>query len=1143
MKKNPLYVPITLNVMLLGESGVEKNLSSCMPDYRFLGDDCLFGDELFAGQFAAKAERCGAHLHWIMPDALLKGKQDEDGNLEFMELPNRWYVIRLTESEDAVESKAWLVRSDIINSMDDPATREGMIKTALPCLRYDEEKGYWEPAGENQAYYTYVGDVVCQEGEEEKASIEKLTAVTSGDHLFTAMYANSKTIFGFYDSMDGIREGTFTYLVCGYYACEESDPFFDNTGIDPQNNPFHWVWDGDVLPQCSLYHGAVWNVKWQGRDHRYQPDDPLQGELVLADTSAAALSCYIQKQCPEEESLERLLNALQAGILSEFDDKNLSDRLQNMEDGLHQRSFRHLEGGSRVVFKRSEECEETGDFILSQEEYQGFRDLQDKLREWNEKKRIQSDYGKAVYLSWCRYQKEKLETDGSKQEKELQKYLQSFESLGAELSGLESQMDQLWKGLQSQIAGKGITMETDRENFFVQPTPPVLMFIQKDSDRTYQQGFQGDTQGNLSCRISVVDQLDVFCGQQKIILQEKDIRKDILPTSGMPLPDWLRPLFVETILLSGDFSVFLANALKKRVGKEWKMSQLVECIEASRGESLRPMEHSFYSWSMPWHPILMEWRCRLALPNSAGKTALSYYTLGDIDLEPNQESFGDENLLVYGKMLMTPHAPMHLKECLQQLKESYVGEDISKLEELCDRLENRQIISQQLEGFQDYFLGLQYAPAMPILPISGDEDSEGYASRVQQVMTKIYPISHSGLPVDYFMPIQGGSMKLDQIRLIDSFGQFREIQIKEEKVFIGESMRTKKQAEAVLPARFLEGIRLNWQWNWSQDTSLESINGDTSPVLGFLLCDYLNQDMQIYDSTGKFLGWLEETKNGVHWQGSHFDEEEDGKRKEIAGNTKLMSLINSMIGWDMETFRNVLSHMDAHFSSKRQKKHAMTGIANVMALVSASISVEQYGLPVEFWGEKRDSFPYQYGKFALRIGDRLRDQDGVVAFLEDNGEEKDNFQVLHLCLAEEEVETANNVVIQKNEMMFSLSDFADHGRQDFVFFLDPYKEITVTSGLMPVKKVRLAAELFEGQLEKIRPYFLTAPILTLPQEFSLPVNRLRGKTLDFMEIVSDDSLKAIRKELKESDNENLGPDIPQIIEGYLTWREEEGDGR
>lgn len=1143
MKENPLYVPITLNVMLLGEPGLEKNLSSCTPNYRFLREDSLFGDELFAGQFATNAECRGAHLHWVMPDALLKGTQNEEGNLEFMELPNRWYVIRLTGSEDAVESKAWLVRSDVINSMDDAMTQEGIIKTALPCVRYNEKKGYWEPAGEDEAYYTYVGDVVCQEGEEEKASVGKLTAVTSGDYLFTAMYPNSKTIFGFYDSMNGIQEGTFTYLVCGYYACEESDPFSGKTGIDPDNNLFHWVWKGNVLPQCSLYHGVVWNVKWQGGNHCYQSEEPLQGELVLADTSAAALSCYIQKQCPEEESMERLLNALQAGILPEFDDKNLSDRLQNMEDGLHQRSFRYLEGGSRVFFKKSEECDKTGDFSLLQEEYQGFYALQDKLREWNEKKRIQSDYGKAVYLSWCRYQKEKLEAGSSQQEKELQKNLQSFESLGEELSGLESQVNQLRKDLQSQIAEKGITLETDRENFFVQPTPPVLMFIQKDSDRTYQQGFQGDNQGNLSCRILVVDQLDVFCGQQEIVLQEKDIQKAILPTNGMPLPDWLRPLFIETILLSGDFSVFLANVLKKKVGMEWKVDQLVECIESARRESLRPMEHSFYSWSMPWHPILMEWRCRLALPRSAGKTALSYYSLGDIDLEPNQESFGDKNLLVYGKMLMTPHAPLHLRECLQQLKGNYEEEDISKLEELCDRLENRQIISQQLEGFQDYFLGLQYVPAIPILPIPGDEDSERYASRVQQVMTKIYPISHSGLPVDYFMPIQGGYMKLDQIRLIDSFGQFREIQIEEENVFVGESMRTKEQAEAILPARFLEGIRLNWQWNWAQDISRESINEDTSPVLGFLLCDYLNQDMQIYDSTGTFLGWLEETKNGVRWQNTYFDEEEDGNREEISGYSKLLCLIESMSSWDIDTFRKVLSHMDAHFSSKRQKKHAMTGIANVMVLASASISVEEYGLPVEFWGEKRDSFAYQYGKFTLRIGDRLRDQDGVVAFLEDNGEEKDNFRVLHLCLAKEEAATEDNAVIQENEMMFSLSDFADNGRQDFVFFLDPYKAITITSGLMPVKKVQLTAELFERQLKNIRPYFLAAPILTPPQEISLPVNRLRGRTLDFMEIVSDDSFKAVRKKLKESGIGNLGPDIPQVIEGYLTWREEDEDGR
>ena len=42
----------------------------------------------------------GVHLHWALPDALLRGKESEaGGELEMPELPDRWVVLRMLLKE------------------------------------------------------------------------------------------------------------------------------------------------------------------------------------------------------------------------------------------------------------------------------------------------------------------------------------------------------------------------------------------------------------------------------------------------------------------------------------------------------------------------------------------------------------------------------------------------------------------------------------------------------------------------------------------------------------------------------------------------------------------------------------------------------------------------------------------------------------------------------------------------------------------------------------------------------------------------------------------------------------------------------------------------------------------------------------
>ncbi|MDO4337643.1 MAG: hypothetical protein Q4C91_06085 [Eubacteriales bacterium] len=1146
MNDKPLLVPITLNVLLLGNPGIEKTLSAAAFQYRLLGKDCLFGNEIMAGEFSTVQEYPGAHLQWILPDALLHGVQGEDGELSFPEVPNRWYIVRMRTNGGLVESRAWLVRSDVISAEKEGRTSEGMGKTALPALAYDDKKGYWVPAGDEGAYYHFIGDVVSAEDEmKEKDSVEKLSAVGMGDHLFSAMYPNSKTVFGFYDSMKNIQTGTFTYLVCGYYAREESDPFYGNETMSGDNNLMGWTWKGAEKPRCMLCHGAVSKVEWMGREHCYQSQESLKGDLVLAATSAEALSAYIQEKMPEAEGIERILYALQSGLIPELDNENLTDRIISMEDKLHQRSFQYVAGGERMNIKKCSEKSDELTISLSRESRQRFIGLKDKLKKLNRAARTRADLEERAYLLWCKYIKElnDFSFDGTPVwEAELEEALNALSSAEQTISDSSREIKTESEELDRELEKTGLRLSLEQEDFFVRPTAPAIMFVQKDEERTYQQGFQSDEDGTLRCRTEAIGRIEAVLEGEKIPLEFADLERHVMPVDGIALPDFVKPIFIETILLGQDFSDFLAERLLDKAGslnpaKDMeKARQAVE--EARNGEDNAPSMLALRQWSMPWHPLLLEWRMKATSPcGSTDETALDYYTLGDIDLEPAETGKpAQRSLDIHGKTLLTPHAPMHLKKAVEELKDTYQegSVDYGKLEAICSRLESRQILSQQLEGFTETFRGVQYSASLPILPLPEKEDTGRYAARVQQILTGIHPMPYDGLPEDYFMAVQGGYIEPSKLRLIDSFGQYRDISLDDGSLIFGESMRAEEKDRAVLPARFLNGVRLNWEWISAEDNTAEAVNEDTSPVLGFILCDYLNMDMQIYDADGVFLGWLYPGTDGsAAWKENPWKTAEE---QEKGLKPKLKALLDSMKEWSAHQLEMLLSEIDRYFSSKIQEKHALSGVENLIAIVGGSLEVEQYGLPVEFWGgERNNSHKYEWGEFTIRIGDMRKNQDGVIGFFEDSKDQENRFQRLHLCRAVQNDLEEGKVLLFNNELRFSLRDFAEDGMQKFVFFLDPYKELTVRTGILPVKELRLNAELYEKQTQKIQPYILAAPVITSMQQTALPISRLKGKQLSYVETAADG--RKIVQELQGTSAETLTEDSHRITEGYLTWKE------
>jgi len=143
----------------------------------------------------------GVHLHWAMPDSLLRGKEsDEGGELAMPDLPNRWVVIRALFPVGLARPmlRGWVIDAQLGSVSPLDGFNGDMQQSSLP-------------------------------------EFDRLDGAVGGSLLWTASYHASKGRFGFHDSLDdlddlrnianqGFTNDVATYIVAGWQSDLKKDP-------------------------------------------------------------------------------------------------------------------------------------------------------------------------------------------------------------------------------------------------------------------------------------------------------------------------------------------------------------------------------------------------------------------------------------------------------------------------------------------------------------------------------------------------------------------------------------------------------------------------------------------------------------------------------------------------------------------------------------------------------------------------------------------------------------------------------------------------------------------------------------------------------------------------------------------------------
>lgn len=1064
MRTDPLLVPIELRVLLLGGREQERPLADVAPHYERMDQDSLFGDDITNDGLVMESGLPGAHLHWLMPDALLRGEQNEAGDLEFPQLPNRWIVLRLWPEGDRIRRKAWMVQSDRISFGEEGrTTAEGMRKTSIPCLAYNEEKGIWEPAGEGGSYHAYLGGAeIYGEEQEPQRTLEQLTAVGMGDHLFSALYPLCRTVFGFYDPLEEAGEGVYTYQVCGFYQDPGKDPLTDPERAAETMREYGWSWSEEGIPDSTLCHGAVYGVRWKGKGERYIETGAVEAEVTVANTSAEALAACFQKKLPQAEGLERLLNALQSGLLDEFDDQDQTDGLIGLEDQLHERQFDLLRAGEDYGIRPADISGQNAAPGLSKQAYEEVRQIRETVRQRDRVKAERQSRGEVVYLYWHKYMKQKtspFDSEGAEKYREkLEEQLCLWEQSKEEEEGLSRQLRKLEQEAAPLLEAEGAKLERVPQPVFYQPSPPVVLIADTGAVRTYRHGFQSGEDGTLACRRCPIDSLWIRL-EKPVDVSGQDLEQRSEPLEK-PLPKLVERLCRETILLSGDFTSFLAGIAAAKAGLS-ETEELEEVVGQIRRAQMQcqdgPDDLAFQAWKMPWNPLVLDWQAGLrpARANPDREDTSAYFQLGDIDLEPTAEFRGKE-IRLGGRTLLTPHAPFVMGEALKKLAEG-LEEGSGEYQEVCQfirELKDRQILSQKLTGLDETLLGLKRTAFLPVLS-GADEEDESLAVRVNQAVEDVYPVSGQGLDRSHYLSLRGGAFRLTSLGLIDEFGQYRQM-VLPQTVIMGESMRWKDPQTALMPPRFPGGARVNFDWICEGQGFRGALDENSSPVSGFVRGNLLERELQIYDPEGEFLGWVQDSDTGVRWK--RFPGT-SGRKRELP-ETLLGRFVKAVLSWDRDRFEELLEWIDLFFSKKPvlgETPGSVRLAGGCFALAAAEYSVEGQGLPRYFWGgEEIAGNGYENAEFSLRLGDTRRDKDGLIGFFP---------------------------IGEKGELgSFSFSGekvpvtLRESGKK-VLLLLEPCRRVTLLMGLLPACQFALAPEFYRKQMEKLRLCLDMWPVL------------------------------------------------------------------
>jgi hypothetical protein len=1053
--------------------------------------------------------RPGIHLHWTLPDALTRLVQ-RNGVTEIPSAPNRWLV---TRSRDGTVEAQWVVESDHLSD-DGPGIDYPVTSGTRPYRRLGRAVplSAWPTASTGQ-------------------NLGKLTVVGYGEPAFAACYTNCHSVFGLHDPAQTTDPTPdLRYDVLGWYADPAQDPVAAYASVPDWQSRIGtdqgWsVPKGANRPTGTLFYAQL----------TFQPDaqpaPAADGTGVYVGTTATeALAAYLGDKLPGTagDEIENLLEAL--AFAEDLEARTL-DLGAKLAEARHGDTFDPLPPGTLHTIRRQDgtppppaaappSTHPPGQASPPSARPPGHQEPPSAQTPGHQEPPSTQPPGHQEPPS--------VLPPVTAEQRQARERLKLPADLGDGLHVLNLAQDayerrlRLKAGLRQQLFADwykymlcAYPYEGDRDAF---PDPDeVRFFLEREIARidTVPETGVDDTLAALRAAVAAFNQGAPAAAKSAYAIQQ--VAAPLYYQPGEPVVLLTGPAATPSSRYGYDGE--LTCAVVTATG-DTTTAAGVTALRAAAAPMADPQATNVWQ-RQPWHPVLLQWEaefypigpganldprerryaptyitdnyelpgdgCELTLKpgRAVPRSAANVYT-GTTVLVPSARSVLTARVLRY--LQGTVRRPTTTVAAFQanpdpDLDAYLVNGTEPRLKTLIGMY--RELIgdqgsnlSQALSGFNEGLLMRRMVRQLPVDDPLGFPDYQAFTARVAQALGK--EARHAPQPLTGFNPIRAGAMRVRRLRVIDSFGTYRDV----DTTAVTATSRLRVPGEAgwvALAPRLTQPARLGFRW-LDSDHDLRESNAvpETSPVCGWLVPDHLAGGVDVYTADGVLLGRLATFPDRADDKHARWSPAPGGTITAVAGipQPHLRQVVTTLQGYGpagladwLASVETTLETIEPAATAARRDQNVLTG--RPLAVVRAVLTLELMGPPAvhQDWNvfrqdlrrTTRESDGFPQVRFPVRVGEHGQLDDGLVGFWTEDGG------------------TAFQPTATTVELGIELP------AQTLTMVLDPHGSCHATSGILPTKAISVPPEHYADALAGMEVDFRVAPILGDAAKTAVPV--------------------------------------------------------
>lgn len=532
----------------------------------------------------------------------------------------------------------------------------------------------------------------------------------------------------------------------------------------------------------------------------------------------------------------------------------------------------------------------------------------------------------------------------------------------------------------------------------------------------------------------------------------------------------------------------------------------------------------------PWSPLFIDWQITW-FPTTQTSTAEQpfgpVWNFSKADFVPlDRKSIPTKGFTIRGRSLLSPIDDRIYKEPIKTLRELLsdgttrkdannfplaVREVLSRYEIVWDKtlgdLDTAGLMGQALTGFHQALLHRDVS----VPQISPDPTRPWLTNdKVKALETKVreqLDVPKGGLIGERLAPpalgtsqlpwsmIRAGAMRIDELWLVDDFGQtadllgLTEARSKATGQVFHPRMRWHDDRDVfAMPPRILQPARLNFRFTAAGNPGEDAGQSALAPISGWIFYNQLDQALVVCDRKGELLGHLVIIKDQrglrIDWEASAggvpIDRISDAALKRFAESfidptpspsPRLVQLLN-FIDISLERIRPATARRDTVL------------VGRPLALVNATIGLELFG---KAWTDPQTKLsPARDGtgdeklnalQVRVNLGDAHSVEDGLVGYFKDGT--YDRFVATQLPV---DYPASQYIVDQATNCVRA----GFKAPEQLMLLMDPWGSVQAACGLVPSKTITLAQAELDKTATQMEASFRVGPVLLQTDRLALP---------------------------------------------------------